>query len=185
MTKPPSKNPPLPETVSAPADAITADFDVKEIQKEQDKLSSPASDPITASTPAPISATSTSEPTPALAIAAPATVISQASPPRSLAKKWIVIGSIVLFLILVGIGIYALIQANGLVKVQFHSSPSGAEITLDGKKIGTTPLTIRIGKGAHQVIFEQSGYQTIQKNLMIQDGRVIVKKMLPIVLTTP
>ena len=72
------------------------------------------------------------------------------------------------------------------MEVHLHSVPPGAEAVLDGKKIGMTPVMVRIKKGTHQVIFEQIGYEPVKEMITVAaDGHLLVKKMIPIVNPSP
>lgn len=58
----------------------------------------------------------------------------------------------------------------GEVKCNFTSTPSGAEITLDGKYVGNTPSIISLGPGAHTVSFSLSGFVPWTRNLTVSPG---------------
>ncbi len=51
------------------------------------------------------------------------------------------------------------IDEKGRVSVTVESVPSGAEITLDGKMIGTAPVSVPIESGKHQVVATLWGYE--------------------------
>lgn len=51
-------------------------------------------------------------------------------------------------------------------KLRVSSDPLGSMLSLDGKLLGLTPLTLRIEPGrVHQVKFEQAGYQTLAREV--------------------
>lgn len=55
--------------------------------------------------------------------------------------------------------------------VRFESSPSGAEVRIDGRRIGTTPIGEReLDAGQYQVTFSRSGYQDEQITLQVRAG---------------
>lgn len=43
--------------------------------------------------------------------------------------------------------------------VAFSTEPSGAEIRIDGRTIGTTPMTTKIKRTTHAVKFQKEGYR--------------------------
>lgn len=53
----------------------------------------------------------------------------------------------------------------GSVKCNFTSTPAGAEITLDGKYVGSTPSEIAIGPGSHEVTFSMPGFTEWKRDL--------------------
>ncbi len=57
-----------------------------------------------------------------------------------------------------------------LVTVTVKSDPDGAEITVDGKFVGSTPSTLRLVPGEHAVRVEKSGYKAWQRTLGISAG---------------
>lgn len=54
--------------------------------------------------------------------------------------------------------------------VTIKSSPDGAEITIDGKLMGTTPSTLQLSPGEHVVIIEKSGFKAWQKTITVTPG---------------
>ncbi len=49
------------------------------------------------------------------------------------------------------------------------STPEGAEVTIDNKPVGTTPLTLtNLKEGAHQIEVSLPGYETASKNLYLE-----------------
>ncbi len=57
-------------------------------------------------------------------------------------------------------------------KVQLTSTPSGADIEVDGAFMGTTPSTIALAPGDHAVILKRPGYQPWVKTLKVTGGDV-------------
>ncbi len=172
VEEPLPKNPSLPEVVAASSDAITSDFDIEKVKDEQEKQATPPTAEI--NTP------------PA---AQKIDIIKKnikASPKKALKSKWIFVALAFLLVTACAVAFYFLFYNNNLVEVNLHSIPPGAEVILDGKKIGTTPLLVRIKKGTHQVVFEQIDYQPVKETLTVaDDGHVLVKKMFPIVNPSP
>ena len=50
------------------------------------------------------------------------------------------------------------------------SDPEAAEITIDGKFVGTTPSTIQLKPGDHTVLIEKTGFKTWQKTISVTAG---------------
>ena len=57
-----------------------------------------------------------------------------------------------------------------LSAVAIKSAPDGAEITIDGKLMGTTPSTIQLLSGDHIVVLEKSGFKTWQRTITVNAG---------------
>jgi hypothetical protein len=58
-------------------------------------------------------------------------------------------------------------------KVAVHSDPAGAEIYLDGQLIGSTPSTVELPAGTHELSVRLSGYQDWVRNLRVLSGSEI------------
>src|SRR6266404_3992870 len=54
-----------------------------------------------------------------------------------------------------------------LSAVAIKSAPDGAEITIDGKLMGTTPSTIQLSPGDHIVVLEKSGFKSWQRTVTV------------------
>jgi PEGA domain-containing protein len=50
------------------------------------------------------------------------------------------------------------------------SSPEGAEITIDGKFMGTTQSTLKLSSGEHTVKIEKSGYKPWSRTVTLNAG---------------
>lgn len=56
--------------------------------------------------------------------------------------------------------------------VTFDSQPRGADVYLDGRYMGTTPLTVRaVSAGLHNVEFRLSGYDTYSTSFTVRAGQ--------------
>lgn len=53
------------------------------------------------------------------------------------------------------------------------STPDGAEITVDGKYVGSTPSTVRLAPGEHVIIIEKSGFKPWQRAISVSPGGTI------------
>jgi hypothetical protein len=58
---------------------------------------------------------------------------------------------------------------NG-IKCNFSSTPAGAEITLDGKFVGSTPSAIEIGAGTHVIVLSMPGFSQWKRDLTATSG---------------
>jgi hypothetical protein len=61
-------------------------------------------------------------------------------------------------------------QGSNGIKCNFSSTPSGAEITVDGKFVGSTPSEIEIGAGTHAVAFSMPGFSQWKRDLTVIAG---------------
>ena len=57
-----------------------------------------------------------------------------------------------------------------LSSINIKSSPDGAEITVDGKYMGSTPSTLRLSSGDHKITLEKSGFKLWKKTLTVSSG---------------
>ena len=56
-------------------------------------------------------------------------------------------------------------------KLDLSSNPSGAEIYLDGKLVGQTPLTVTVAPGEHVVIMRKQNFTTWTRNVQVGSGQ--------------
>jgi hypothetical protein len=54
--------------------------------------------------------------------------------------------------------------------VAINSTPEGADITVDGKYVGNTPATLRLGTGDHAVKIEKTGFAVWQRSVSVTAG---------------
>lgn len=54
-----------------------------------------------------------------------------------------------------------------LSKSHFESNPSGATVNIDGKVLGTTPLTALLPSGSYKIKMNLNGYKSISRKLII------------------
>ncbi len=54
--------------------------------------------------------------------------------------------------------------------VVLKSTPSGAEITVDGKYVGSTPSTVKLPEGDHLISILKPGFQTWQRTISVVPG---------------
>jgi hypothetical protein len=54
--------------------------------------------------------------------------------------------------------------------VLIKSDPAGAEITLDGKFVGTTPSSVQLQAGEHTIVIDKVGFKSWQKAMTVSSG---------------
>ncbi|HEY0320935.1 MAG TPA: PEGA domain-containing protein [Pyrinomonadaceae bacterium] len=65
--------------------------------------------------------------------------------------------------------------ATDLSTIVVKSSPEGAEISIDGKFVGSTPSTLRLASGEHNIVIEKSGFKSWQRTMTVNtSGSVTV-----------
>jgi hypothetical protein len=70
----------------------------------------------------------------------------------------------------------AAVEASTIV---VKSTPDGAEITVDGKFVGSTPSTLRLIPGEHSITIEKSGFKVWQRAITVSSaGSVTVEATL-------
>jgi hypothetical protein len=65
-------------------------------------------------------------------------------------------------------------QSSTNAEIEVASTPSGAEIELDGTFVGNTPSTIGVAAGDHVIIVQKNGYKPWQRKLRTSTGKVNV-----------
>jgi hypothetical protein len=60
--------------------------------------------------------------------------------------------------------------ADAKVTCDLTSTPAGAEITLDGKYVGSTPSKIALNTGEHVVVFSLPGFAAWKRELSVSPG---------------
>ena len=58
----------------------------------------------------------------------------------------------------------------GSATVVIKSTPDGADITVDGKYVGSTPSSLRLAPGNHSVSIEKSGFNKWQRAMTVSEG---------------
>jgi len=71
------------------------------------------------------------------------------------------------------------------VECSFSSTPSGAEINLDGRYVGNTPSEIVVNAGTHIVVFSMPGFAQWKRELTVAAGSVAVNVMASLQKTQP
>lgn len=57
-------------------------------------------------------------------------------------------------------------------EVDISSAPPGADIQVDGKFVGSTPSTLSLGAGDHDVAVMKSGFQTWSRKISVSGGHI-------------
>jgi hypothetical protein len=56
--------------------------------------------------------------------------------------------------------------------MDFSSTPTGADIEVDGNFVGTTPSTIGVASGQHTITVKKSGYNAWERKMTVSSGHV-------------
>jgi len=59
-----------------------------------------------------------------------------------------------------------------VAQVEIASTPSGSDIELDGKFIGSTPSSVKLGLGEHTVKLKKNGFETWERTITTVAGTV-------------
>lgn len=57
-------------------------------------------------------------------------------------------------------------------EIEVTSTPSGADIELDGAFVGNTPSTIAVVTGDHDIAITRAGYKTWTRKIKVSSGKV-------------
>lgn len=74
-------------------------------------------------------------------------------------------------------------QRPHTTSVMIDSRPDYAEIVVDGKFIGTTPLNYRLTPGVHRIELTRPGYSVWVRDLTVSDE--VATRVAPILLEAP
>lgn len=61
-------------------------------------------------------------------------------------------------------------QASAPARFSIESRPVGAQVTVDSKLSGVTPLSVDVPAGAHQLTVQAEGFQPSQRNVYVDSG---------------
>jgi len=53
------------------------------------------------------------------------------------------------------------------------SDPEGADVTVDGNYMGSTPSTVRLAAGNHTILLEKSGMKSWQRTISVSPGGIV------------
>jgi hypothetical protein len=64
----------------------------------------------------------------------------------------------------------AISTTSELTPVLIKSSPDGADITIDGKFVGSTPSSVQLKPGEHTIMIEKAGFKSWQRTMTVTAG---------------
>ena len=64
-------------------------------------------------------------------------------------------------------------STEDLSTVVLKSTPDGADITVDGKYVGSTPSTMRLAPGDHSISIEKTGFKPWQRTMTVNPGGIV------------
>ena len=67
----------------------------------------------------------------------------------------------------------ASVASEDLATVVIKSTPDGADITVDGKYMGSTPSTVRLVAGDHTILIEKAGLKSWQRTMTVSPGGIV------------
>lgn len=59
-------------------------------------------------------------------------------------------------------------------ELDLSSTPSGADIEIDGNFVGSTPSTVGVAAGSHRLMIKKNGFQLWEKTLAISSGKITI-----------
>lgn len=66
----------------------------------------------------------------------------------------------------------AAITNAAVATVDIASTPAGADIEIDGKFVGSTPSSISIQSGDHEIAVKKNGFTTWDKKISVSSGHI-------------
>ncbi|MBI5477304.1 MAG: tetratricopeptide repeat protein [Deltaproteobacteria bacterium] len=67
----------------------------------------------------------------------------------------------------------ARLREKGVQQVSIYSTPAGAEVIIDGKRVGQTPWTAEIAPGRHEAVLRLGSSGVVRKEFMLQPDRAM------------
>jgi len=65
------------------------------------------------------------------------------------------------------------VMAEDLTTAVLKSEPAGADATVDGKYMGSTPSSVRLSPGDHTILLEKVGYKSWQRTMTVSPGGIV------------
>ena len=65
------------------------------------------------------------------------------------------------------------VMAEDLTTAVLKSEPTGADATVDGKYMGSTPSSVRLSPGDHTILLEKVGYKSWQRTMTVSPGGIV------------
>jgi PEGA domain-containing protein len=69
-------------------------------------------------------------------------------------------------------------EQNGGAQLEVSSTPDAADIEIDGKFVGSTPSSVGVTPGEHDLIVKKSGFKPWEKKIAVSSGHVKVDAQL-------
>ena len=69
-------------------------------------------------------------------------------------------------------------QDSANASLEVASTPDGADIEIDGNYIGSTPSTVGVASGQHQISVKKSGFKPWERKISVSSGQVSVSAAL-------
>lgn len=60
--------------------------------------------------------------------------------------------------------------SSSTAKIQMESSPSGADIEIDGSFVGNTPSDVQVPEGEHTIAVKKSGFKSWERKMRVTSG---------------
>jgi hypothetical protein len=65
-------------------------------------------------------------------------------------------------------------------EMEFSSSPSGADIEVDGNFVGSTPSTVGVTAGSHQIVVKKTGFKPWERKIDVSSGHIKIDAALEV-----
>jgi len=65
------------------------------------------------------------------------------------------------------------VSSEDLTTAVLKTDPPGADVTVDGKYMGSTPSTVRLAPGDHTILFEKAGFKPWQRTMTVNPGGIV------------
>ena len=62
--------------------------------------------------------------------------------------------------------------------MEVSSTPDAADIEIDGKFVGSTPSSVGVTLGEHDIVVKKSGFKPWEKKIAVSSGRVKIDAQL-------
>jgi PEGA domain-containing protein len=69
-------------------------------------------------------------------------------------------------------------EQNAGAQVEVSSTPDAADIEIDGKFVGSTPSSVGVSTGEHDIVVKKSGFKSWEKKVTVSSGHVKVDAQL-------
>jgi len=69
-------------------------------------------------------------------------------------------------------------EQSSAAKLAISSTPDGADIEIDGSFVGSTPSTVGVASGQHQISVKKTGFKPWERKISVSSGQVNVNAVL-------